>query len=216
MRARASHENAPQRGGLPFRKNAASSVFGDYAKPNVAGTDRQQLPGHVRVLGDKAYDFSVGYLEKPVESRVMLLHARVTQIVARSARKHRQMHRPIKFKGSAATPRTEQTQASAASASSHGSEREPKPATARSIGRFDNVAILYDNTQDYVRPSSHGFSPRRVRPLCLKLCPPPAATVPHEVIRRVSGTLRRERQVQEITGDDSKEIGSATGNRTRV
>jgi hypothetical protein len=55
-----------------------SSVFGDYTKSNVAGTDRQQFPGHVLVLVDQSYNFAFGYFEKPVESRVMLLHADVT------------------------------------------------------------------------------------------------------------------------------------------
>jgi hypothetical protein len=177
--------------------------------------DRQQFPGRVRVLGDKAYDFSVGNFEKPVESRVMLLHARVTQVVARSARKHRQMRRPIKFEGSAATPRTDQAQASATSACSHGSEWKAKPATARSIRCFDNLTILFDNTRDYVQRSAHRLSPRSARPLCLKLCPLPAATVPHEVIRCVSWESASAPQVQEMTGGQ-QEVGSPKRLRYRT
>ena len=116
-------------GGLPFRKNAASSVFADYAKPNVAGTERQQFPCHIRVLGDKEYDFSVGDFEKPIESRVMPLHACVAQVVTRSARKRLQPLRSVKFEGSATTRGAQQAQALATSARRHHRKAKAKPQT---------------------------------------------------------------------------------------
>ena len=96
--------NTDYRGGLRFRKNTSRSILTDYAKPDVAGANGEQFPGDARVLAYKAYDFSVGCFEEPVEPHVMLLDAGVTEIVARSARKTRQMRRPVKFEGSAAPP----------------------------------------------------------------------------------------------------------------
>jgi hypothetical protein len=54
------------------------------------------------------YDFSVGYFEKPVESGVTLLHARVAKVVTRSARKSLEPDRSVEFEGSAAAARAQQ------------------------------------------------------------------------------------------------------------
>ena len=100
----------------------------------------------------------------------MLLHGGVTEIVARSAPKHRQMRRPVQFEGTATATWTEQAQSAGRTRVYHGTEREAKPPTPGSIRDHDNLAILYDNMPDYVR--RHRFSPRSVRPPVPQIVPP--------------------------------------------
>jgi hypothetical protein len=133
------------------------SVFADHPKPNVASTKGQQFPGHVLVLVDQSYNFAFGYFEKPVESRVMLLHAGVTKIVTDSARKRLRRRRPVQFERSAAAHRTEQAQALARSARWDQTEPNAKLEAAQTIRRSNNFAILYHNTRDDVRWSAHDF-----------------------------------------------------------
>jgi hypothetical protein len=114
-------------------------------------------------LGDQSYNFWFGYFEKSVEPRVMLLHAGVTKIVTDSARKRLQPRRPVEFERSAATRWAEQAQALTTSARRHHGEPKAKPEAGQSIRRFNNFAILYDNTRDDVRRSAHDFPPKNFR-----------------------------------------------------
>jgi hypothetical protein len=47
---------------------------------------------------NQSYDFTFGSFDKPVESRVMLLHASVTNVVTDSARKLLEPRRPVRRK----------------------------------------------------------------------------------------------------------------------
>ena len=78
-------------------------------------------------MDDQFQDFAFGYFEKSVESRIMLLHTGITEIVTDSACKGLQSRRSVKFEGSAATPWTKQAQALATSARRHHSELKAKP-----------------------------------------------------------------------------------------
>ena len=70
---------------------------------------------------------------------------------------HPEPRRPVKFEGSAATRGTQQAQALATSARGHQSEAKAKPQTAQSIRRFDDLAILYDSTRNYLWRSALDF-----------------------------------------------------------
>jgi hypothetical protein len=124
---------------------------------NAASAKGQQFSGHVLVLDDQSYDFSFGSFDKPVESRVMLLHASVTKVVTDSARKRLEPRRPVQFERSAATHWTEQAQALARSARWEQTEPKSKLEAAQSIRRSNNFAILYRDTRDDVRRSAHDF-----------------------------------------------------------
>ena len=77
--------------------------------------------------------------------------------MTRSARKGLQPLRSVKFEGSAATRGAKQAQALATSARGDQRKGEAKLQTSQSTRRFDDLAILYHNTRDYVWRSTHDF-----------------------------------------------------------
>jgi hypothetical protein len=110
-------------------------IFADHPKPNGASAKGQECPGHVLVLDDQPYDFSLGSFDKPVKSRVMLLHASVTKVVTDSARKRLEPRRSVQFERSAATHWTEQAQALARSARWDQTEPNAKLEAAQTISQ---------------------------------------------------------------------------------